>query len=123
MATVAVGLAVPATAQSFVAENRVAVTGAGQQITLSEDGGFGARGMWCAAADYARRVLGAGETARLRVERPRSTPRGPVTFALGAPERGTFSVMIVGTSLRQKGANLSVGHAFSFCADAKIIDR
>lgn len=116
-------LAVPASAQTFRAENRVIVTpGAGNTFSISSGGGYGARGMWCAASDYAQDVLGARGTDRLVIDQPRTSTRGPVGFALMGRDVGGGSVQIIGSSLRRAGANLSVDHAYQFCHDARIIN-
>lgn len=115
-----------AEAATFRAENRVAVVGQADGFAVQGDAGHGARGMWCAAADYARRALGAAGTDRIYIAEGR-TPglgqRGPVRFTLDAQGLPPGEVFIVGASLRRAGANLSVDHAYSFCADAKVINR
>ena len=123
LALLLVLLSIPFEAAAFRADNRVEVTPSGQDFIVQEGGGFGARGMWCAAADYALDVLGAPATARVYVTQPRRTPRDPVAFSLDPGTIRPTSFMIVGTSLRQPGANLLVGHAMSFCADARTINR
>lgn len=116
----------PAAAQAFKAENRVIVRPAPGGFDVTSGGGFGARGMWCAAADYARRVEGARGIDRLYVAEGR-TPglgqRAPVRFTLDPTGLTPSATFIVGASLRQAGASLSVDHALSFCADAKVINR
>ena len=117
---------VPAVAQVFRAENRVVVTPASGGFEISDGAGFGARGMWCGAADYAQSVLGARGTDRLYVARGRSAgpgARGPVLFTLDPTGLVPRSFLIVGTSLGMPGATLTVAHAYQFCTDAKVIDR
>ncbi len=115
-----------ATAQAFRAENRVMVTAAPGGFDVAGGGGFGARGMWCAAADYARDVLGARGSDRIFVAQAR-TPglgqRAPVRFTLASDGLVPSDVFIVGASLRRAGANLSVDHAYRFCADGRGLDR
>ncbi|MEP1520821.1 hypothetical protein [Ascidiaceihabitans sp.] len=114
-------LTVPAQAQTFRAENRVVVTPAqGNSFSISNGEGQGARGMWCAASDYAQDVLGARGSERLVVDQPRTSKRGPVVFALKGRDGGSGSVLIVGSSLRSAGSSLSVNHAYQFCHDARI---
>ena len=119
-------LALPATAQTFRAENRVYVTPAPGGFEVSNGGGYGARGMWCAAADYANDVAGAAGTDRRYIARGRTPGIGqqvPVLFSLDQSSLRPSAVFIVGVSLRQDGSTLSVDHAHSFCADAKVINR
>lgn len=120
------GLAACSAPQVFEAENRVNVVPAPGGFDVLGDGGFGARGMWCAAADYARRVLGAPGQADLYIAAAR-TPglgqRAPVRFTLDPAGLTPSSVFIVGTSLSRAGATLTVDHAHAFCADAKVINR
>lgn len=112
--------ATPAFAQNFTAENGVDVVQTGNGFAVTGDAGIGARGMWCAAADYARSVKGARSAQRLFIQEGRKTGRSPVIFALTSPDAPAKSVTILGLSLRSEGANLSVGHAYSFCADHKL---
>ncbi|MEM9968076.1 MAG: hypothetical protein AAF755_08260 [Pseudomonadota bacterium] len=114
-------LAVPLAAQEFRASNRVPVTGTSDTINVLGDGGFGARGIWCAAADYALRVLRVPGNTRLYVREARRTP--PFVFTLDAAGAASSSVLVLSSSLRQPGSNLSVNHALGFCADAKLINR
>ena len=121
MAAVVALAAVPAVAQTFRAENRVDVRPAlNNAFQISSGGDYGARGMWCAASDYAQDVLGASGTSRIYITEPRTSTSGPVTFSLDANGTQGKSVSIVGASLRQLGANLSVDHAYQFCYDARI---
>ena len=80
--------------------------------------------MWCAAADYARDVLGARGTHRIYVARDRAPgQRGPVRFTLDPSGLTPVTVVLTGASIRQAGANLSVDHAQSFCADFRLTNR
>ncbi|WP_370400860.1 hypothetical protein [Sulfitobacter sp. JB4-11] len=115
-------LAAPVSAQTFRAENGVNVTPVAGGFAVASGNGFWARGMWCAAADYARDVLGAGGTQRLYVAQPQ--PRGsrtPVVFSLDPAGLTPSRVTILGASIRTAGANLSVDHAQGFCADHKLL--
>jgi hypothetical protein len=122
----ALTLCAPVAAQSFRAENHVVVTGVTGGFEISSGGGYGARGMWCAAADYARDVLGAAWADRIYIAQGRSPgigQRAPVRFTLDSTGLNPKSVFIVGMSLRQAGSNLTVSHAYQFCTDAKVINR
>lgn len=113
-------------AQVFRAENRVAVVGVADGFEVRGDGGLGARGVWCAAADYARDVLGAHGFARLYIAEGRAPglgQRDPVRFTLDPTGLRPTPVFVVGASLRTAGATLSVDHAQTFCADSKLLRR
>lgn len=115
--------ATAASAQDFRAENRVTVTLVDGGFQIADGAGFGARGMWCAAADYADDVLGARSTARIYVVGPRLSFDAPVTFSLDPSDVSPRQVQVLSQSLRVAGANLSLAHAQSFCADARLINR
>lgn len=108
---------------AFTADNGVTVAPSVSGFAVSGDADLGARGIWCGAADYARSIEGARNTARLYIAESR-TPglgqRGPVQFTLDPQGLTPRSVLVLGSSLSQPGANLTVGHAFGFCADHKL---
>ncbi|WP_298857675.1 hypothetical protein [uncultured Sulfitobacter sp.] len=110
----------PLAAQSFKAQNGVTVVPVAGGFLVQGDAGVGARGMWCAAADYARRVEGARAPQRLYVAEGRKG-RGGVTFTLDANGQTRTPVTIVGLTVRDAGANMGVGHAIGFCADHKLL--
>lgn len=113
-----------ASAQVFQAENRVLVTPAGgNSFAIPSGGHFGARGVWCAAADYARDVLGQPGTARLYVQQPKTTPSGVVVFGLDPAGAQPAAVSSTSAALRAAGSNLSIDHAVQFCVDARIYNR
>lgn len=120
--TAAALLATPLAAQSFRAENRVIVTPTSTGFTVPDGAGHGDRGIWCAAADYASRVLGARGTQRVYVAEDR-TSRQPAAFTLDSAGLTPRRVFIVGGSARRAGSSLTVDHAMLFCADARIINR
>ncbi|MEM7520340.1 MAG: hypothetical protein AAF307_04820 [Pseudomonadota bacterium] len=112
-----------AQAQTFKAENDVTVTPlGGGTFAAATLGRYGARGAWCAAADYAIDVLGAPGTARLYVTQPKTTNSGPVGFSLSPGSTTPSAVSSTSAAIRTAGANLSVDHAFQFCYDARIIN-
>ena len=115
-------LALPVSAQTFRAENRVNVTPVQGGFSVANGGDMGARGMWCAAADYARTVLHARGNQRIYVAQDRVLrQRGPVRFTLNSAGLTPKRVSILGSSIRKAGANLSVDHAYTFCADHRLI--
>ncbi len=119
-------IASPVNAQTFRAENRVDVVPTANGFAVQSGGGFWARGMWCAAADYARDRLGARGTDRVYIRTAR-TPglgqRSAIEFTLDPAGLNPVAVVSVGASLRNAGANLSVDHAQTFCADRKLLSR
>ena len=123
--TLAVAMALPAVAanaETFKAQNRVTVTTQGDGVfyaPMANQGG--ARGTWCAAADYATEVLGANGHERLYVVAPKTTNSGPTGFALDPQGVDAMPVSGLSAGLRTKGANLSVSHAYQFCHDSRII--
>ena len=111
-----------ASAQSFRAENRVTVTPqSGDTFLVSAGGRFGARGAWCAAADYAQSRLGADGTARLFVREAAKRPGPTVAFGVGAGDTNPIPVLSVASAIRSPGSNLSVDHAYRFCHDRLLI--
>ena len=86
-----------------------------------ESGGEGARGIWCAAADYVLR-RNPNVRGRLYVLAPRGPARTRpgaigVTFTMSPDAEmknfpGSYSV-----SVRAAGENLPVQHAYAFCDD------
>ena len=111
-----------AVAQTFKAENRLNVVPLNaNDFEVIEARGEGARGMWCAAADYAQARLPRGD-GRLYVKRARSAAltasgRKGVVFTnapatLAAPASTSLSV-----SVRQVGRSLPIAHAYRFCRD------
>ena len=117
-----IAVASTATAQSYRAENRVTVTAqSGGLFSVPAATRFGARGAWCAAADYAENVLGASGTSRLYVRIPQTTNSGPVVFGLTPGNTTPVGVQGTTAALRTAGSNLSVDHAIQFCADSRLI--
>lgn len=118
--------AAPLNAQTYQTENRVTVSLATGGFDVPGGGEHGARGIWCAAADFARQVRGAAGTDRLYIAQARQPgfgPRPPVRFTLDKSGLTPVPVTLVGLSLRTVGSVLSVDHAGAFCADAKGSDR
>jgi hypothetical protein len=120
LAAFAALIAAPLAAQTFKAVNDIEVSPTAGGFAVQGDGGTGARAMWCAAADYAFERAGAAGADRLYIAEGR-TPgigqRSPVTFTLDPAGLTPSAVLVTGLSLRSAGANLSVGHARSFCSN------
>lgn len=124
IAAVALGAAGPTSAQSFKAENRVLVTPLADGLfSVPSATDMGARGTWCAAADYAMDVLGASGTSRIYVRVPPQTNSGPVVFGMTPGNAAPVGVVGLSAGLRSVGGNLSVDHAFQFCYDARLVNR
>ena len=115
--TICLGLALasPAAAQSLKVEGRIPVTASPGGFTVQGGGGRGARGMWCAAAVYASKVLGAAHNQRVYVAKGSNINVG--RFTLNSAGLTPQTASILGTSVGTPGANLSVTHAESFCSD------
>ena len=81
---------------------------------------------WCAAGDYALRVLRAPTTARVYLTRARgpavtANRKSAAHFSLtpapdAPPHEGVF------LTVRKAGAHLSVGFAISYCENRKSLD-
>ncbi len=117
-------LASVASAQNFKADNRVTVAPAGaNSFAVSAGNRYGARGAWCAAADYAMDVLGQPGTQRIFVQQPKTSPSSTVVFGLDPAGAAPAAVSSTGAALRVAGSSLSIDHAFQFCADARLSSR
>ena len=113
---------VTAGAQAYRADNRLVVTPVGGgSFSVPLGSRFGARGTWCAAADYAARVLGAAGTTRIYVQQPLARPGKTVVFGTDPGGASPQQVLGVTSALRTAGSNLSVDHAIQFCADTRLI--
>ncbi len=94
----------------------------GTTFEVIEGHGEGPRGIWCAAANFAERRLGAPGPARLYIR----SGRGPsvsgagrigVVFTLDATTLTSSPVRSYSVNVTQPGLNLPVGHAIQFCKD------
>lgn len=120
---VAIMMAGPAIAKDFKAANGVIVVPHANGFAVTGDAGLGARGIWCAAADYASRSKRVKNGQRLYVAQDRERGLGQrklVVFTLNPAGLTPSSATILGSSISRAGANLSVGHAIGFCADHKL---
>lgn len=122
-AVVLLGFALPASAQGYLAVNRLVVNPvAGGDFEVIEARGEGARGMWCAAADYVLAARGSGNRTRLYVKEARGPAatapgRKGVTFTTNADRLAVQPSQAVSVSVRQTGQGLPVNHALQFCRD------
>ena len=120
-AALAALLPVLANAQSYRAINKLTVVPlGGSNFEVIEQRGEGARGILCAAAEYAERRLGATGRVYIREGRgPSRTVQGRkgVVFTTNAASlpQGPSQSVIVSTS--RVGAGLPIAHAIQFCRD------
>ena len=115
-----------AAAQSYIAVNRLQVVAINaSEFEVIEARGEGARGMWCAAADYVTRTQGHRAGQRLYVK----TPRGPsvtvqgrkgAIFTTDASRLPNGPKQSVSVSVKIAGLGLPVNHAIQFCKDYQI---
>lgn len=111
-------------AQTYTAENHLKVQPvAGGGFSVPSSGRFGARGAWCAAADYAMDVLGKSGTTRIYVQQPIASRSGPVVFGLDPAGAAPMPVTGTTSALRVAGSNLSIDHAIQFCWDARLTNN
>jgi len=119
-------MAGPLAAQGYPANGRLVFTPLENGVRIEGDTGHGARGIWCAAADYARDELGARSDQDIYVSAPQVRGLGQpnaVSFTLDPTGLTPVNVFIVGPSLNRQGSRLSVGHALSFCPDLYLPSR
>lgn len=86
-----------------------------------EGRGEGARGIWCAAADYARAAGLDGVRKRMYVLEPRGPSRTQanaigVTFTTNPSDEMAKTSSSFSVTVKRKGENLAIGHAYNFCA-------
>lgn len=122
---IALGLPTVVAGQTFKAVNQLTVVPLGNNtFEVIEAYGEGARGLWCAAADYTLNRSPAG-AKRLYVK----TARGPsvsgagrkgVVFTTDEASLGVAPQQAVSVSVRTPGLGLPVAHAYQFCKDYQI---
>ena len=123
LAALCSGLALPANAQGYQAVNWLTVVPLNPtDFEVIEARGEGARGIWCAAADFAIYRLGFPRDRRIYIK----TPRGPsisgtgrigVVFTIDEASLGTSPKQSYSVTVRTKGLGLPVHHAHQFCRD------
>lgn len=123
LALSATSLPTSASPQAFEAINRLKVFGiGGTDFEVIEARGEGARGMWCAAADYAKARYGQGFHQRIYVK----VPRGPsqtvagrkgVVFTIDAASLSQPPSSSVSVTTSFVGVSLPANHAIQFCKD------
>lgn len=115
-------------AQAYRADNSLTVVPLNaKDFEVIEDRGEGARGMWCAAAEFADKVLGLPGDQRLYVK----TARGPSISGAGRtgvvftsdPSRVSGDVGSANSvSVSRAGLGLPMFHALQFCRNWRISD-
>ena len=122
----AVALPVAALAQSFQAVNRLQVIPMNaSDFEVIEARGEGARGLWCAAADFTLARYGNSRKQRIYVKSPRrlsinAPGRKGVVFTIDANRLGTPPIQSLSVTVRTVGVGLPVNHAIQFCRDNLI---
>lgn len=116
-------------AAAFTAINRLDVNPLSQPgaFEVIQSRGAGPRQFWCAAADYARRELGAPASQRIVLAAPRGASatvpgRTAVTFQLAPRGARPESRGGVSTTVRIPGEAYSTSFARGFC-EADGLDR
>ena len=119
-------LPLEAAAQAYRAENWLLVVPLNTfDFEVIEDRGVGARGIWCAAGEFAQNVLALPAEERLYIK----TPRGPsvsgvgrrgVVFTTDASRAEGDAGQSYSVTVRRAGENLPSHHARQFCRDNLI---
>lgn len=123
---IGIGFAGVASAQVYTAVNRLQVVALGNgAFEVIEARGEGARGIWCAAADYVLARDGQGASKRVYVQRVRgpatSAPgRKGVVFTTDTSALGSATKQSLSVTVRTVGVGLPVNHAVQFCKDYQI---
>jgi len=117
----AIAIAAPAASQAFRAVNLYFVVPISREtFDVIEDRRTGARGYWCAAADYVRKAGLDGPRKRIFIETPRGASktqagRTGVVFTVAPGDDIRDTPPSYSVTVRNRGENLSVGHAHNFC--------
>ncbi|MEM1073236.1 MAG: hypothetical protein AAF665_17925 [Pseudomonadota bacterium] len=121
IAMCSIAIAVPAAAAAFRAVNWLYVVPVSQDsFEVLEDRGQGARGMWCAAADYARAAGLYSPQKRMYILEPRGPSRTTpnaigVVFTTNPDDSIKDTPSSYSVTVKRKGENLLIGHAYEFC--------
>ncbi|GAA6176812.1 hypothetical protein [Sulfitobacter pacificus] len=126
LSLICAALPVSAVAQSYLAVNRLNVVPiSATSFEVIESRGEGARGMWCAAADYVLNGQRQAGDQRLYVQ----SARGPSVTAPGR-KGAVFTTDVnalpggakqsYSVSVRTAGLGLPLRHAYQFCKDYQI---
>lgn len=118
-------LVLPNAAAAFRAQNTLKVNPEGQgQFEVIQSGGVTAGDVWCAAGDYAMRVLGVAGTQRVYLVEGKHTARTEERRRFGysfsltpPPEAQNFPTSPLLLSLKNVGDSLSATSAQQYCYD------
>lgn len=114
---------VSASAQAYEAINKLRVFGLNAtDFEVIEARGEGARGIWCAAADYAKARFGQGFHQRIYVKQQRGPSRTVagrkgVVFTIDAASLSQPPSRSVSVTTGVVGVGLPTNHAIQFCKD------
>lgn len=118
----------PSTGAAWQADNRLDVTAlpSGDAFEVVGRPGSAGSDYWCAAGDYALRVLGATHGERIYLVRGRGAPvtsnrKSAVHFSL-TPVEGAVQRNPPFLSMKSVGDNLSVSFARNYCLDNKSLE-
>ncbi|WP_050930254.1 hypothetical protein [Aestuariivita boseongensis] len=125
LCAVIAGILLPTSALAFRAQNTLKVNPEGQgQFEVIQRGGVSPGDIWCAAGDYAMRVLGVQGTQRVylvegkHIARTEERRRFGYSFSLTPPpEAQNFTSSPLTLSLRAIGDSLSAVTAQQYCYD------
>ncbi len=107
-----------APAQAFTAQNGLLVQPDGSGFTVPWRGRSGASDFWCAAGDYAIRVLHLNPAEVIyRASPPKRRGGEAVRFTLDAAQSAAKTGLFV---LGAKGGGITAGHAQSLCEFRKL---
>jgi hypothetical protein len=121
LASICTLFALPAAAQEFRAINHMTVTPTGpQSFRVGGQAELWARDYWCAAGEYAIRRLRLPGNTRLYVVDPYVRGVRTVGFATDPGNLTPQTALVLGNTLYNPGANLSVNHAYGYCADFRL---
>lgn len=131
VAALAVALALPSAAQAFRAFNNLNVNPEGpQSFEVIQRGGIDAADAWCAAGDYARRVLRVPANQRVylvegkHIARTETRRRFGYSFSLTAPpEAANITQQPLTLSLRRIGDSLTASFAQQYCYNRLGVDK
>ena len=118
----AAALAAAAPAQAFTSSNRMRVEATGPVTFSVRSGGgnYSAADFWCAAGQYASRVLNARQNVRIwRLSEPPRRSGQPIVFSLDPAGRASRTgLSVIGTD----DGSLSVASAKNQCQVVRFLD-
>lgn len=113
-----VAMAAPVLAQDFRASNFMNVTGAGEgRFVVSGVPNLVPQSYWCAAGEYAQRVVGAGPEDRIYVVGDYQRGQRSYTFSTSPAGTAAEQGRVPGVSVRVDGVSRKVNAARADCRD------